>query len=141
MASLKILISGAGIAGNAVAFWLSKLGHDVTIVERFPGLRITGLQIDLRSHGIEVLKRMGLDEAFRANAAPEQGVQVVDKSGRRRGYFPANTSGKGTQSFTSEYEIMRGDLCRIMHDVTKDRVEYVFGTSIESFEEKDDKRI
>lgn len=137
MAPLKILISGGGIAGNAVAFWLSKLGHDVTIVERFPDLRITGLQIDLRGHGIEVLRRMGLDEAFRANAAPEQGMQIVDKSGRRRGYFPANTSGKGEQSFTSEYEIMRGDLCRIMHDVTKDRVEYIFGTSIESFEEKD----
>ena len=137
MAQLKILVSGGGIAGNAVAFWLSKLGHDITVVERFPGLRITGLQIDLRGHGIEVLKLMGLDEAFRAKAAPEQGIQVVDKSGRRRGYFPANTSGKGTQNFTSEYEIMRGDLCRIMHDVTKDRVEYIFGTSVESFEEKD----
>lgn len=136
-APMKILVSGGGIAGNAVAFWLSKLGHDVTVVERFSSLRITGLQIDLRLHGIEVLKRMGLDEAFRANAAPEQGIQVVDKTGRRRGYFPANTSGKGTQNFTSEYEIMRGDLCRIMHDVTKDRVEYIFGTSIESFEETD----
>ncbi|ELR06988.1 hypothetical protein VC83_08486 [Pseudogymnoascus destructans] len=135
MASMKILVSGGGIAGNAVAFWLSKLGHDVTVVERFSSLRTTGLQIDLRGHGIEVLKRMGLDEAFRAKAAPEQGIQVVDKSGRRRGYFPANTSGKGNQNFTSEYEIMRGDLCRIMYDVTKDRVEYVFGTSIESFEE------
>ncbi|KFY29446.1 hypothetical protein V493_02363 [Pseudogymnoascus sp. VKM F-4281 (FW-2241)] len=138
MTQLKILISGGGIAGNAVALWLSKLGHDITIIERFPSLRTTGLQIDLRGHGIEVLKRMGLDEAFYAKAAPEQGIEIVDKSGRRRGYFPANTSGTGTQNFTSEYEIMRGDLCRIMHDVTKDRVEYVFGKSIESFEEKDD---
>lgn len=137
MARMKILVCGGGIGGNSVAFWLSKLGHDITVVERFPGLRTTGLQIDLRGHGIEVLKRMGLDEAFRANAAPEQGIQIVDKSGRQRGYFPANTSGKGTQNFTSEYEIMRGDLCRIMHNVTKDRVNYVFGTSIEGFEEKD----
>lgn len=137
MAPLKILVSGGGIAGNAVSFWLSKLGHDITVVERFPSLRTTGLQIDLRGYGIKVLKRMGLDEAFRANAAPEQGIQIVDKSGRRRGYFPANTSGKGSQNFTSEYEIMRGDLCRIMYDVTKDRVEYIFGTSIETFEEKD----
>ncbi|KAL5353832.1 hypothetical protein ACLOAV_001876 [Pseudogymnoascus australis] len=137
MAPMKILISGGGIAGNAAAFWLSKLGHDITVVERFPILRTTGLQIDLRGHGIEVLKRMGLDDAFRAKAAPEQGVQIVDKCGRRRGYFPVNTSGTGTQNFTSEYEIMRGDLCHIMHDVTKDRVEYVFGTSIESFEEND----
>lgn len=43
-ADLKVLISGGGIAGNALAFWLTKLGHDVTVVERFPGLRTTGLQ-------------------------------------------------------------------------------------------------
>lgn len=137
MARLRILISGAGVAGNALAFWLSRLGHEITVVERFPGLRTTGLQIDLRGHGIEVLKRMGLEPAFRSHSAPEQGIQIVDSSGRRWGWFPANKSGKGTQSFTSDFEIMRGDLCRIMYDVTKDRVKFVFGTSIEGFEEKD----
>jgi 2-polyprenyl-6-methoxyphenol hydroxylase-like FAD-dependent oxidoreductase len=54
---MKVLINGGGIAGNALAFWLSKLGHSVTVVERFPTLRTTGLQIDLRGHGIEVMKR------------------------------------------------------------------------------------
>ena len=80
---MKVLISGGGIAGNALAFWLSKLGHDITVVECFPSLRTTGLQIDLRGHGIEVMKRMGLEQAFRSKLAPEQGLQVVDKSGRR----------------------------------------------------------
>lgn len=41
---MKVLISVAGIAGNALAFWLSKLGHDVTVVERFSSLRVQGLQ-------------------------------------------------------------------------------------------------
>ncbi|RYP85934.1 hypothetical protein DL769_000871 [Monosporascus sp. CRB-8-3] len=138
MAQLKVLISGAGIAGNSLAFWLSKLGHNVTVVERFPSLRATGLQVDLRGHGIEVLRRMGLEKAFRALAAPEQGIQIVDSSGRRRAYFPANNkSGQGQQSFTSDFEIMRGDLCRLLYDATKDRTKYVFGTSVENFEEKD----
>ncbi|KAI6084743.1 FAD/NAD(P)-binding domain-containing protein [Hypoxylon rubiginosum] len=134
---MKVLISGAGIAGNALAFWLSKLGHDVTVVEWFPNLRATGLQIDLRGPGIQVLRRMGLEQAFRAKAAPEQGFQVVDGSGRRRAYFPANKSGKGLQSLTSDFEIMRGDLCHLLHDATEGRAKYVFGTSIESFEERD----
>lgn len=43
-ASLKVLISGGGIAGNALAFWLTKLGHNVTVVEKFPELRAKGLQ-------------------------------------------------------------------------------------------------
>ncbi|KAL4975137.1 FAD binding domain protein [Aspergillus desertorum] len=136
MTNLKVLISGAGIAGNALAFWLSKLGHEVTVVERFPNLRTSGLQVDIRGHGIGVLKRMGLEGAFRSNAVPEQGMQMVDSTGRRRAYFPANKSGTGSQSFTSDYEIMRGDLCRIIYDATKDRAKYVFGTSIETFEEK-----
>ncbi|KAI0005734.1 FAD/NAD(P)-binding domain-containing protein [Xylariaceae sp. FL0662B] len=137
MARMKILISGGGIAGNALAFWLLKLGHDVTVVEWFPTLRDTGLQLDLRGHGIEVLRRMGLEEAFRAKSAPEQGLEIVSSSGRRWAYFPANKSGKGLQSFTTDFEIMRGDLCRLLHDATKEQARYVFGTSIESFEEKD----
>jgi 2-polyprenyl-6-methoxyphenol hydroxylase-like FAD-dependent oxidoreductase len=91
---MRVLISGAGIAGNALTFWLSKLGHDVTIVERFPNLRATGLQIDLRGHGIEIMKRMGLEQAFRSKPAPEEGLEV-DKSGRRRAFFPTNKSAKG----------------------------------------------
>ncbi|KAL4745262.1 hypothetical protein BDW72DRAFT_186911 [Aspergillus terricola var. indicus] len=134
---LKVLISGAGIAGNALAFWLSKLGHDVTVVERFPEFRASGLQVDIRGQGIEVLRRMGLESAVRTKSVPEQGMQMVDSAGRRRAYFPANRSGTGPQSFTSDLEIMRGDLCRIIYDATKDRTKYIFGTSIESFEEKD----
>jgi 2-polyprenyl-6-methoxyphenol hydroxylase-like FAD-dependent oxidoreductase len=134
---MKVLISGGGIAGTALAFWLSKLGHEVTVIERFPDIRATGLQIDLRGHGIEVMKRMGLEKAFRSKSAPEQGLQVVDKSGRRRAYFPANKSGKGQQNFTSDFEIMRGDLCEILYDAIKNQVKVVFGTSIESFEEND----
>ncbi|KAL3430414.1 FAD binding domain protein [Aspergillus tetrazonus] len=133
---LKVLISGAGIAGNALAFWLSKLGHKVTVVERFPELRTSGLQVDIRGQGIEVLRRMGLESAFRAISVPEQGMQVVDSAGKRWAYFPANKSGTGPQGFTSDFEIMRGDLCRIIYDATKDRASYTFGTSIESFEEK-----
>lgn len=137
MAPMKVLISGAGVAGNSLAFWLSRLGHNVTVVERFPSLRTGGLQVDLRGHGITILKRMGLDEAFRAKAVPERGLQLVNSAGKRRAFFGANNSGKGTQSFTSQYEIMRGDLCRILQEASQDKVKYVFGTTIKTFEEKD----
>ncbi|KAF4771207.1 hypothetical protein N7455_011960 [Penicillium solitum] len=137
MAPMKILISGAGITGNSLAFWLSKLGHNVTIIERSPSLRASGLQIDLRSHGVEVMKRMGLEQAFKAHSIPEQGMQMVNKAGKRQAYFPANDSANVNLGFSTNFEIMRGDLCRIMYDVTKSRANYIFGTSIESFEEND----
>ncbi|GAM83056.1 hypothetical protein ANO11243_010420 [Dothideomycetidae sp. 11243] len=131
MPPLSILIIGGGVAGNALAFWLQRLGHRITVIERFPSLRDTGLQIDLRGHGMDVLKLMGLEEAFRACAAPETGMQIVDSDDRRWAYFPANKSGQGAQSFTSDLEIMRGDLCRLFYDKTKERTRYVFGQSVE----------
>ncbi|KAL2219688.1 hypothetical protein M432DRAFT_364096 [Thermoascus aurantiacus ATCC 26904] len=137
MAALKVLISGGGIAGPALAFWLSRLGYDVTIVERFSCLRASGQQIDLRGHGIQTLKRMGLEQAYRSKVVNETGLQFVDSSGRQKAFFPANKTGKGLQSFTTNYEIMRGDLCRLLYDATKDHVKYIFGTSVESLEQDD----
>ncbi|KAI0199282.1 hypothetical protein F4808DRAFT_218945 [Astrocystis sublimbata] len=132
MPTLRVLISGGGIAGNTLAFWLSKIGHDITVVERFPSLRDSGLQLDLRGTGIEVMKRMGLEKAFKEKMAPEQGVQLVDKRGRQRAYFPA-TPGGDVQNFTSEVEIMRGSMCRILSDAAaKHGTKFVFGNSIKN---------
>ena len=138
--ALKVLICGGGCAGPTLAFWLSRNGHQVTIVERFPALRATGAQIDLRGQGIEVAKRMGLIDAIRAKCVDEDGVAVVDSNGKIHATIMANMSGKGAQSLTSEYEIMRGDLVRILYDATKDKVNYVFGKTVERFEE-DDKHV
>ncbi|KAK0643951.1 hypothetical protein B0T16DRAFT_430323 [Cercophora newfieldiana] len=143
---MRVLISGAGIAGNALAFWLSRQGHSVTVVERFPSLRASGLQVDLRGHGVEVLRRMGLEAAFLAKKAPEQGIEVVDKHGRRRGFFPSNNlsqlaePGKPrVQNFTSDYEIMRGDLCQLLFGAAKKaNATFVFGKSIRGFTDGDD---
>lgn len=134
MAALKVLISGGGVAGTSLTFWLTKLGHSVTVVEHFPSLRTTGLQIDHRGHGIEVRRRMGLEQAFQKHAALEEGGGFVDSKGRKRAYFGANKTGKGSQSFTSEFEIMRGDFCRIIHDATTG-AKYIFGTSVASYKD------
>ncbi|KAJ2892213.1 uncharacterized protein MKZ38_010132 [Zalerion maritima] len=136
-APLKILISGAGIGGSALAFWLSHLGHSVTILERHPVLRTSGLQLDLRGPGIAVLDRMGLADAFRAKSAPEQGFRVVDKTGRQRASFLVNKTGKGLQGFTTEWEIMRGDFCTMLCEAAMGKGgKYVFNSSVESFKDK-----
>ncbi|PWK64056.1 2-polyprenyl-6-methoxyphenol hydroxylase-like FAD-dependent oxidoreductase [Streptomyces sp. CG 926] len=131
--SLQILVAGGGIAGQALAFWLTRGGHRVTVVERFPALRATGAQVDLRGQGIEAIERMGLLEAVRSRLVDEAGVAFVDHRGKPKATIMANTSGKGRQTLTSEYEIMRGDLVRILHDATKDDTEYVFGKSVDGF--------
>ena len=57
---ISILISGAGVAGPALAYWLGRYGADVTVVEVAPALRASGFAVDFRgpSH-LEVLRKMG----------------------------------------------------------------------------------
>ncbi|WP_180900454.1 FAD-dependent oxidoreductase [Martelella soudanensis] len=139
--SLKILVCGGGIAGPALAYWLTRSGHQVVVVERFPALRATGAQVDLRGQGIEAARHMGLIDTIRSTLVDEAGVSFVDSQGRAKATIMANRSGRGAQSLTSEYEIMRGDLVRILYEATKDNVEYVFGQSLDRFEQDDEKVI
>lgn len=141
MAPLKVLISGGGIAGPALAYWLSRIGANVTLIERSPNLRSTGQQVDLRAQGIPMIKKMGIEEAVRAATVHESGAQLIDRNGRTQAFFPAAESGSGKSSFTSEIEIMRGDLVRILYKLTENQqnVQHLFNTSIESFTQDEDK--
>ncbi|PHH76418.1 hypothetical protein CDD82_3997 [Ophiocordyceps australis] len=132
-APLRVLISGGGIAGPATAFWLSRLGHSCTIVERFPSLRSQGQQIDIRDQAVEVVRRMGLLDHVRGCSVAEEGTQVVDVGGKVQAFFPQSSDGK-LASLTTGYEIMRGNLCRLLHEATKDSVTYKFGVTVVTFD-------
>ncbi|KAJ6015613.1 oxidoreductase protein [Penicillium herquei] len=138
MKTLKVLISGAGCAGPALAFWLARAGHRVTIVERNASLRTLGAQIDIRNQGVEIIKRMGLLEKIREKLVYEKGAQFINSAGEVK-----VTLGTGHQAATAEYEIMRGDLVNILYDETKnhDNIKYIFGETVDKFDEKDDKVI
>lgn len=136
---MKILICGGGCAGPTLAYWLARSGHQVVIVERFKSLRASGAQLDLSAQGIEVIKRMGLLDAIRSKRVDEVGTSFVDSEGNVKASFPANKSEKGSQSVTSEYEIMRGDLLWILYNATRDSVKYVFGKTVERFEQDENR--
>ena len=123
MTTRSVLISGASVAGPALAFWLVRLGFAVTIVEKAPALREGGYAVDFRGTSMEVLRRMGLLEAIRAEATNMGDMFYVDKSGRKIATMPA-------AAFSGELEIMRGDLARILYDATCKDAEYIFGDSI-----------
>jgi 2-polyprenyl-6-methoxyphenol hydroxylase-like FAD-dependent oxidoreductase len=135
MAPLKALIIGGGVAGPALAHWLSRIGANITLIERSPHIRASGQQVDLRAQGVPMMKKMGIEAAVRAATVHETGTQLIDLNGRTKAFFPAAQDGTGNQSFTSEYEIMRGDLVRILYGLTEQRpnVQHLFNTTIDSF--------
>jgi 2-polyprenyl-6-methoxyphenol hydroxylase-like FAD-dependent oxidoreductase len=131
---LRILISGAGIAGPVHAFWLKKLGADVTIVERAERIRKEGQTIDVRNEGKSVFEAMNIMEGVRAVTTKEEGIKFVGSNGRVWGSFPQS----GADSFTSEIEIVRGELAGILYKETEKKdVKYVFGDWITDINQDD----
>jgi len=133
---IRVLISGGGIAGPVLAYWLNKGGIDCTIVERADRLRLEGQVIDIRSMGVEVVRKMGLEEIIRSKTTHEEGLYFVDRENREKAFFPVDDNG---ESFTCDIEIMRGVLATIFYDAIKDEVKYVFGDYITSIKETSEK--
>jgi 2-polyprenyl-6-methoxyphenol hydroxylase-like FAD-dependent oxidoreductase len=123
-----ILISGASIAGPALAYWLNARGLQTTVVERFDELRDDGQNIDVRGAGRDVARRMGIEDAIRAASTGETGTEFVDTDGTSIARFAAGESDSG--GATAELEILRGQLSRIIVDRTRGDTEYVFGDQI-----------
>lgn len=134
MSKLRVLISGASVAGPALAYWLVRAGCSATIVERAPSLRSAGQGIDVRDTARDVIKRMGIFDIMREKSSQEEGVKFVDGKNRAYAEFGVDASGEG-DSMTCDIEILRGELAKILFDVTKDDVEYIFGDVVERLEE------
>jgi len=109
----------------------------ITVIERSLHPRHTGQQIDIRGFGVDVMRRMGIEDAVRAKLVHEPGMMVVDAAGRRRVYFKMKTGGKGDLSISSEFEIMRGDLCELLEGLVagNDGVEVKYGVVVKEMRE------
>jgi 2-polyprenyl-6-methoxyphenol hydroxylase-like FAD-dependent oxidoreductase len=125
MNKTTVLISGASVAGPALAFWLERYGYDVTVIERAPVPRPGGYAVDFRGASLKVLDRMGLLAAVEAKATHMGDMIYVNKKGRKLATSP-------TGNISGELEVLRGDLVEILYDATRARVEYVFDDSITS---------
>lgn len=133
MTGRTVAISGASIAGPALAFWLRKYGMRPVIVERAPSLRPGGQTVDVRGAGQTVVERMGLEEAIREASTGEQGIRFVDHWDRTKAAFKADAF--GGEGFVTELEILRGELSSLLYERTREHTEYVFGDEITGVEE------
>src|SRR3954465_3032657 len=128
MSKIRVLVSGASIAGPALAHWLRRRGAEVPVVELAPGLRPGGQAVDARGVAKEVIGRMGLDAAVRAACTDTAGAHSVDADGRVLETFRADDD--GGDGFIADIEILRGDLSQGLSDDPRDGVEYIFGDRI-----------
>ena len=76
-----ILISGASIAGPALAWWLHHHGFAPTLVEKAPAPRPGGHAIDIRGAALDVVRAMGIEDAIRDRRTQMKGVSKLDADG------------------------------------------------------------
>lgn len=126
---MRILVSGASVAGPVLAYWLTRHGFSVTVVERAPALRKTGGHaVDLFRPATNISEKMGVLPRIEERATGTNRMTVYREGSRR----PVRADLSKIFSATSDrhVEIMRDDLSEIYYDAAHDDVEYVFGDSI-----------
>jgi 2-polyprenyl-6-methoxyphenol hydroxylase-like FAD-dependent oxidoreductase len=129
---MKVLVSGASVAGPSVALWLGRAGHDVTVVEIAPALRQGGYAVDFRGEVFTtVLERMGVLADLRSMQTGGNAMRFVDASGRQLMRLPAEFAG-------GELEVLRADLSRVLYEHGREHATYRFGDSIASLDEHAD---
>ncbi|MGW0971328.1 FAD-dependent monooxygenase [Streptomyces sp. NPDC002516] len=126
---MRILVSGASVAGPVLAHWLTRYGFSVTVVERAPAPRRTGGHaVDLFRPAMDISERMGVLPRIEERATGTSRLTVVREGARRP--VRADLSKIFGGASTRHAEIMRDDLSEIYREAARDDVEYVFGDSI-----------
>jgi 2-polyprenyl-6-methoxyphenol hydroxylase-like FAD-dependent oxidoreductase len=125
----EVLISGASVAGTALAYWLAQHGHSITVVERHPGLRPGGQAIDVRGPALTVLDRMGLLAAAEERKTRIRGASVVDRDGNELSRDTESTPTGGPID-NPDIELLRDDLVELLYEATQPATEYLFDDSI-----------
>lgn len=131
--SLKVLISGASVAGPTLAYWLARSGWHVTLLERAAGPRQGGQAIDVRGSAVDVLKKMDLATRARELRTRMKGVSAIDADGVEVWRSEERTF-SGGRFDSGDIEILRDDLSHLLSGSLGDGVERMWGDTIQAIE-------
>jgi 2-polyprenyl-6-methoxyphenol hydroxylase-like FAD-dependent oxidoreductase len=125
MRDRRVLISGASVAGPVLAYWLHRYGFEPTVVEAAPAPRDSAYPIDVRGSAVTVAERMGVLAEIRAAGVHTEAVSFVDSNGRELASVDLRTANAST-----DVEICRDDLVRVLHEASAAGADYRFGDRI-----------
>jgi 2-polyprenyl-6-methoxyphenol hydroxylase-like FAD-dependent oxidoreductase len=128
-----VLISGAGIAGPTLAYWLARHGLRPTVVEHVAALRSSGSPVDVRGRAVEVAEQMGVMARIRQAGTGVTAMRFVNATGRRVGRV--NLRALQQAAGSREVELPRGDLASILYQASRDHAEFLFDDSIVALEQ------
>jgi 2-polyprenyl-6-methoxyphenol hydroxylase-like FAD-dependent oxidoreductase len=130
---MRVLISGAGIAGLSLALRLRQRGMTPVVVERSPRLRDGGYMLGLSDPGLDAAERMGVADSLRVARHLPRRLVYVGADGRER--FAIDGPAIDRLVGDRRFNLLRGDIERALHERVRDDVEVRFGAAVESLEE------
>src|SRR5690349_22276685 len=122
---MRVLISGAGIAGPTLAYWLAHYRMQPTLVEKASGLRSGGYVIDFWGAGFDIADRMGLMPELTRKGYKVQELRVVNRTGKKVAGFPVDAFARVTGG--RFMTLPRTDLAASIFGALENRVETIFG--------------
>jgi len=134
----NILISGASIAGPTLAYWLKRYGFTPTVIERTPNLRGGGYPVDIRNEAVQIAKLMGIWSRLQQEKTYIGEISFVNERNQRISRVNMQAVRKAFDQDRFWVEIMRGDLAKMLYELTKDEVEYCFGDSIQALKQDEE---
>jgi 2-polyprenyl-6-methoxyphenol hydroxylase-like FAD-dependent oxidoreductase len=130
----KVLISGASIAGPTLAYWLSRAGFDVTVVERARAPRAGGQAIDIRGPALAVMREMELLDQAISMRTHLKGMSTLDINGNELSRTEERTLSGGRFN-SGDVEILRDDLAGLLLGASQTTASYIYGDTIVALEE------
>ncbi|MFH8359745.1 FAD-dependent monooxygenase [Streptomyces anulatus] len=124
-----VLISGASIAGPALAYWLNRHGFAVTVVEKAGTIRDGGYPIDVRGTALDVVRRMGILPRLRDAHIDLRRLTFLDEDGSEVAAVDPHAVTGGVAG--RDLEVRRGALADALHEAVRDDVEFLFDDSID----------
>lgn len=133
MDNKNVLISGAGIAGLTLAYWLKRFGFNPTVAEVSPELRKGGYAIDFWGAGFDIADRMGIVADLKKADLGISEVSFVDENNKRKGAM--NYAHLKKLMNGRAFTLLRSDLSKIIYEHLSNDVEIIFGDTITAIEQ------
>jgi 2-polyprenyl-6-methoxyphenol hydroxylase-like FAD-dependent oxidoreductase len=132
----KVLVSGASIAGLSTAYWMNKLGYQVTVVEMASEPRTAGAAIDIRGITTDIVKRMGIFEQLKSKRLHVDLVEFKNADDVTEGFI--SLKNEWEENPGDDIEIERDVFMGVLFDSLKNDVEFIFNNSITALNETKD---
>lgn len=133
---MKILISGAGIAGLALAYCLSRKGYQPVVVEKSSSLRDDGYMLGLVGAGYEAAERIDLLPVLEELQHTPERMVYLNTEGEEK--FSVEGSAIQRLEGSQGLNLMRGDIERALYKKATNDIDLRFSTTVESIKQQDE---